>query len=194
MHRSNTAILCVVMLIIIWMGTRYWPDLQLAYATEDAPLAWLQSSLIWGCAITCALRATLPQRTARDGWLWPTLALALVIAALDERFMLHEAIQDWLRYDVLDDVPWAARAVGAVTLGYGLAGVSVLLALKKNALAPAFHWIRLAVSVGFAAVALDIAFNDLGWQTLEELLEVSAESLMLCGLFTEARLTAQRPS
>lgn len=193
MHRSNTSILCVVMLIIAWMGFRYWPDLQLAYATEEAPLAWLQSSLIFGCAITCALRATLPQRAPRDSWLWPAMALALVVAALDERFMLHEAIQDWLRYDVLDDAPWAARAVGAVTLVYALAGVAVLITLKKAALAPAFHWIRLAVSVGFAAVALDIAFNSLGWQTIEELLEVSAESLMLCGLFTEVRLAAQAP-
>jgi hypothetical protein len=193
MHRANASILCVVMLIIAWMGFRYWPDLQLTYATEEAPLAWLQSSLIFGCAISCALRATLPQRSPRDSWLWPAMALALVIAALDERFMLHEAIQDWLRYDVLDDAPWAARAVGAVTLAYALAGVTVLLALKKTALAPAFHWIKLAVSVGFAAVALDIAFNSLGWQTLEELLEVSAESLMLCGLFTEVRLAAQAP-
>lgn len=193
MHRSNTSILCVVMLIIAWMGFRYWPNLQLAYATEEAPLAWLQSSLIFGCAITCALRATLPRRSSRDSWLWSAMALALVVAALDERFMLHEAIQDWLRYDVLNDVPWAARAVGAVTLVYALASVAVLITLKKAALTPAFHWIKLAASVGFAAVTLDIAFNSLGWQTIEELLEVSAESLMLCGLFTEVRLAAQAP-
>lgn len=118
------------------------------------------------------------------------MAIALVAAALDERFMFHEWLQDWLRYGVWDDAPWAARATSAVTLVYAVGGLVLLACLKLVARPQSFRWIVAAVAVGCVAIALDIAFNDLGWQVIEELLEAVAESLMLCGLFTETRLVA----
>lgn len=192
-HRSNTLILLIAFSIIFGIAYQYWPDIQLAYATEEAPLAWVQSSLLVGCAITSALHACMPKRSPTD-WVWPYLAIALVLAALDERFMYHEAIQAWLRYEVLGDKPWAARATSAITLAYALAGLVMLTKLKQAMSAIAYRWLSAAVVTGIIAVAMDLAFNDLSLQIIEELLEATAECLFLCGLFTEARTRVQASS
>ncbi len=188
MHPSNLAICSIVTAVIAAICYAWWPDLGLALAAELAPLAWLQACLLVACAVAAGLRAAMDR--GRSAAAWTVLAMLLVAAALDERFMGHEQLQDWLADGIASGWPDGTRLVQGVTAGYGIAGVALLVWLRRAASAPAWLWCRFAIIVGLVAIGFDLAFDAIGPQIIEELLEAVAETLMLCGLFTEARMRA----
>jgi hypothetical protein len=191
MHPANLAICTLAAAFVAGVAAAWWPDLGLAFATEQAPLAWLQASLLVACACAAGLRAALAA-TPRDGWGWSVLALALVAAALDERFMGHERAQDWLLDQLPATLAGAERWVQGLALVHALAGVLLLVWLRRAAAPEAWRWCRAGIVVGLGAIALDLAVDAIAPQVFEELLETLAETLFLCGLFTEARRQASR--
>ena len=189
MHPANLAICSIVAAIVAGICCAWWPDMGLALAAELAPLAWLQACLLVACAVSAGQRAALADGRESTGW--TVLALLLVAAALDERFMGHERLQDWLAAGVAAGLP--PRLVQGVTAGYGVAGIVLLAWLRRAATPDAWVWCRAAIVVGLVAIGFDLAFDAIGPQIVEELLEALAETLMLCGLFTEVRMRANRP-
>ncbi|MDR0673525.1 MAG: hypothetical protein LBF93_07680 [Zoogloeaceae bacterium] len=169
------------------IGAAWHPDLLFAFSTEDAPLAWQQGMLLAACASVCGLRAQDAAReaTGRDKWFWGLLALCLLFAALDERFMFHEQTQDFLFYTIADAAPAARPWVHALLAVYALAGLLLLCCLKKMVSRAAWHWFWLAIACGLATIALDIAYDSIGGQLYEELLETLSSTLFLCGLFRD---------
>jgi hypothetical protein len=170
------------------IGVAWHPDLLFAFATEDAPLAWQQGMLLVACASVCGLLAQNAARAdaGRARWFWGGLALCLLFAALDERFMFHEQVQDFLFYTVADAAPAARPWIHALLAVYGCAGLVLLFFLKRIASRAAWRWFWPAIACGLAAIALDIRYDDIGMQLYEELLETLSSTLFLCGLFREA--------
>ncbi len=169
----------------------WWPHLGLGLAAELAPLAWLQACLLVSCAVAAGFRSALD--VGHNAVRWAVLALLFVGAALDERFMGHERIQDWLADGVAAGWPGGMRLVQGVTVVYAIAGFALLTWLRRTVSLSARPWCRAGILVGIVAIAMDLAFDAIGPQIVEELLEAVAETLMLCGLFTEARMRAHRP-
>lgn len=174
--------------VIAWV---YDPWLEQAVAVEGAPAAWLQSSLLCASALlTLLLSCVDPPR--RVGW--RLLAGVLLCAALDERFMGHERLQDWLHWQ-LADAPWLARWAGYVPIAaYALGGV-IAVGWLWRALGPGLprRQIVAALAVGCAAIALDLLTTRLDWQIVEEALEALAETLWLTALLQHTvRLFWQR--
>lgn len=190
MMRSSVVIIFISTAIATGIVYMWWPHLAVAVALEDSPVAWLQSSLLVACACAAGFRAMValpaePAKHLRGPLPWVLLALLLILAALDERFMLHERIQEFILFEIFDGNPALKRLTQAVMLVYAVAGLAVILWLRGAMTAPAWRWCRAGIAVGFAAIAMDLAFDSVTLQVFEELLEVAAVTLFLCGLFRE---------
>ncbi|MDR2112003.1 MAG: hypothetical protein LBQ62_02705 [Candidatus Accumulibacter sp.] len=170
------------------IGVAWHPDLLFAFATEDAPLAWQQGMLLVASASVCGLRAqgAAQKRQGSASWFWGVLALCLLLAALDERFMFHEQMQDYLFYTVADAAPAARPWIHALLALYAGVGLALLFFLRRLASRAAWRWFWPAITSGLAAIALDIRYDTIGMQLYEELLETLSSTLFLCGLFREA--------
>jgi hypothetical protein len=72
------------MLVSVWL---YWPEPEVAFRTDDSPVAWLSSAQMWALAI-------LPLRLWRDSnmprLLCVWLSVAMMGMSFDEQFMFHE--------------------------------------------------------------------------------------------------------
>lgn len=183
--------LAVSLGVIAWVGWRWWPHWGLAFAAEDAPLAWWQAALLVANASIAGALACVHAAVGdrpRAVRCWTLLALGMLFAALDERFMAHEAVQDWLEFDL----GWPRRWAQGVVLVYALGGLALLYAAWNEGSAALRRWTVAALLVGGAAIALDLAFNTIAMQIAEELLEALAETLLLAGLFSALGSAASR--
>lgn len=168
-----------------------WPDLEIGLALEQSPLGWLQAACLVACASVTGTLACQSERREAAGWC--LIALAFLATALDERFMGHERLQEWLYYAWLKDIEGGLRWAQSVMGVYGLAGLALLGWLRLHMDAQTRRWGVAAVLVGLAAVAMDLTFETVTAQVLEEVLEYLSETLLLAGLFTEAGIRAYRP-
>jgi hypothetical protein len=108
---------------------------------------------------------------------WYAFGALLLFAALDERFMFHEAIA----YHTTS--AWLA---GLPMLAYGLTGALVLRWWWRTA-PMARGWMLPAAAFAIAAIVMDLANRAVAPQITEELLELAAFTAMLGGLLTTAR-------
>lgn len=165
-----------------------WPDLVFALALEGAPLGWLQSMALVACASAAALVAA---QASAGRAAWGALALLLLAAALDERFMWHERVQDALAA-ALGDNEEHRRAAQTLTLAYVPIGLAVATWLRRELDPRAWPWACGAAAIGIVALLLDATFVAAAPQVVEETFEFAAESAMLVALFSEAHIRACR--
>jgi hypothetical protein len=167
-----------------------WPFVERAIALEDAPLAWLQSTLLAASAAICLCHAVL---TGRAGW--HVVAAALFALALDERFMGHERLKEWIWLELFDgDWNRAGRWPDVPILLEGVIGAGAIWWIVRGT--GRGHPSRLlwsALAVGAVALIIDVASQSIAVQIWEELLELIAETLFLAALLAslnEASLRA----
>lgn len=119
--------LLAAMVFMLTATLLYWPSPEIAFRTDESPVAWLSSAQMWGMAL-------LALRLARDSILPRTLcfwlALAMAGMAFDEQFMLHE---HW-KYGCID---WFAQCRHAWVTELpmflvGALGVATALWLHKS--------------------------------------------------------------
>jgi hypothetical protein len=183
-----TIVLGVCALLFAGVVVGNWPELVFALALENSPLAWMQTSALVACATAAALRASLDAGRAAFGW--TVLALALLAAALDDRFMGHERIQAAL---VAAGGSWRESRVAMLFPALvATLGVAMLWWLHVHMERRAWRWCIGAVATGVVSLGFDAAFDTAGPQVIEETLEFAAESLMLVGLLSEVRTRATR--
>ncbi|WP_137937963.1 hypothetical protein [Chitinivorax sp. B] len=94
------------MLVAAWL---YWPSPEIAFRTDESPVAWLSSAQMWAMAVL-SLRLWGNSILPRKLCLW--LALAMMGMAFDEQFMLHEhwkySCHQWIsacRYTWMTELP-----------------------------------------------------------------------------------------
>ncbi len=165
-----------------------WPDLEFGLALEQSPLGWLQAAFLVACAAVAGTLACQSEGRAPAGWC--LFALVVLGAALDERFMGHERLQEWLYYGWLQGIEGGQSWAQSVIAVYGLAGIFLFAWLWRRVDTQSLRWCSAAVLVGLAALAMDFAFETVTAQMLEEVLEYLSEVLLLAGLLTEARILA----
>jgi hypothetical protein len=173
-------------LISLWAYLPFW---ELALRSDNAPVAWLSSALLFACAAQAW--AALAQHKLPRG-LGALLVAALVLMALDEQFSYHE---HW-KYHCAEWASWCARAspghvhwLGDAPMALvGIVGVVALVAMHR-AVASKLVRAHLAAAVFVGVVlALGTHFGHLigalpeSVSRLEEVFEVLAEALFLCAL------------
>lgn len=177
------------LLLSAWMLAPAW---ERAFRSDGSPVAWLSSALLLTLSIT-ALRLLGERALPRLLGAW--LAVAFLVLALDEQFMLHELwkfrCHEWTaacQYSTVREAPMlAVAAIGLLTLAW----------LHRALLHPgtrALLWAGLAV--GWLAIAVDQwPEAQAHWPhlpelppllaTLEEGFEVVAEALVLAALLRQ---------
>lgn len=192
--KSTLTIVTINLAILAGIVFGNWPDLDFALALESSPLAWQQSSLLVASAMVAALIANIPSANRRELLIWGLTGCSLLIAALDERFMGHEWLQDQLFYTLLGGNPAWQGWTSGITAIYGLVGLIIVQQLWP-ALCPAARKLcLLGLLIGLVAIAMDIAFDAVSIQMIEEILEVLAETCFLSGLFREAGKRVSPPN
>ncbi|MFZ6759451.1 hypothetical protein ACO0K9_19780 [Undibacterium sp. Ji50W] len=88
-HAFLPVAFCLVgaILFIIVSALLYWPAPEIAFRTDDSPVAWLSSAQLWAMAILC-LRLWQDKALPRYLCIW--LCIAMMGMSFDEQFMLHE--------------------------------------------------------------------------------------------------------
>jgi hypothetical protein len=173
------AILLIVAAVTLVIVLGEWPFVERAIALEDAPIAWLQSTLLAASAVTCLCHSLLSRRSA-----WYAIAGVLFVLALDERFMGHERVQEWVWLNVFDgDSERAGRWPNVPTLiEAAVVAASVTWLARQSPSGFPLVLIRSALAIGAGAVAMDFFSDNVGLQIVEELLELLAETLFFIGL------------
>jgi hypothetical protein len=182
--------ICIIWSVALLIIYHWWPDLALGLGAEQAPLAWLQSSVLVAISTLLWLKSISASFAARKGW--AILAFILMVAALDERFTFHETVQDYILEFLMGSVGIKSfghaileRLAQSVTLTYAIAGLMAARWLKLHVSAFSWQWIRVSILIGLCAIGLDIFADSMGTQIVEELLELTAESLFFAGLLIE---------
>lgn len=158
------------MLVAAWL---YWPTPEVAFRTDESPVAWLSSAQLWGLALL-ATRLWRDSPLPRGLCLW--LAAAMAALAFDEQFMLHEqwkhSCSDWIRFcrfEWMRELPmYLVGSLGTVT------GVIVGRHLPKG---PLRGVLGLAVAVGIFALYLRFAQQPLDLLPYKAALLVISEAL-----------------
>lgn len=197
-HRPNPhrgvapALLAAVLGYLLLSAWVYAPAWERAFRSDASPVAWLSSALLLTLSIT-ALRLVGERALPRLLGAW--LAVAFLVLALDEQFMLHELwkfrCHEWTaacQYSTVREAPMlAVAAIGLLTLAW-------LHHALGHRSTRALLWAGLAV--GWLAIGVDqwpeVQTHWL-WlpelppllATLEEALEVLAEALVLAALLRQ---------
>ena len=158
----------------------YWPSPEIAFRTDDSPVAWLSSAQLWAMAIF-SLR--LYQERALPRYLSAWLAIAMLIMAFDEQFMLHE---HW-KYHCMEwtdacSIQWVRELpMIMVALGGSATGILLHRCLSQK-LARGFLW--LAIAVGLFAINLRFVQEPAALLPYKAALLVLAEALFIGLMFS----------
>ncbi len=197
-HRPNPhpgvapTLLVAVLGYLLLSAWVYAPAWERAFRSDASPVAWLSSALLLTLSIT-ALRLVGERALHRLLGAW--LAVAFLVLALDEQFMLHELwkfrCHEWTtacQYSAVREAPMlAVAAIGLLTLAW-------LHHALGHRSTRALLWVGLAV--GWLAIGVDQwpeVQTHWHWlpelppllATLEEALEVLAEALVLAALLRQ---------
>lgn len=167
-----------VLILAIWMA---WPLWDYALFSDDSPVSWLSSALLAANAAVALVAAFGTGASRPFGF----VAVALAAMATDEEFHLHERLQE-------THGEWLAAGFGVLLVTGGLASVYALRRRVPSRVARTFFLV--AVAAGATAVAVDLGAAGAGWAMTEELWEVAAETLWLCGLLEVCRVQVQSGS
>jgi hypothetical protein len=174
----TAGVIAVIAIVTGAILVLHWPWLELAFAAEHAPIAWVQSTVLAASAVACLAHALTRSRGTRG---WSLSAMGLFALALDERFMGHERLKEWIWLEIFDgDVRrlWIWGDLPVLVNGLIALGAAIWIVRQTRSRAAAL-WIALAVLLGAVALAMDLATTSLTVQTWEELVELAAESCFL---------------
>jgi hypothetical protein len=153
----------------------YWPTPEVAFRTDDSPVAWLSSAQLWAMAVL-ALRLWQEAALPRGLALW--LAAAMAEMAFDEQFMLHE---HW-KYNCASWLD-ACHASWVRELPMLLVGVLGLLSAAWLYRTMVSRWQRaqlgLALGIGLFALVLRATQQPLDLLPYKAALLVLAEALFM---------------
>lgn len=170
----------------IWAYLPFW---ELALRSDNSPLSWLSSSLLFACAVLAfqnGAQGGLPHGLS----VW--LTIALLGLSLDEQFTFHEYWRfhcadwtSWCAYPAPGHMDWLGDAPMALVGGVGIATCSQLYraieatGVRRLILASITAGVGLALGThyGHASNVLPAWFNR-----FEEVFEVVSEALFLCAL------------
>ncbi len=168
---------CAFMLLSAWV---FYPGWERAFRSDASPVAWLSSALLLTLAVL-SLRLLADGGLPRclGGW----LALAMLVLALDEQFMLHEL---WKyrchELTALCKMVWVRELPMLMVAFVGAMTAVLLHRALPSPLTRCLLWA--GISTGLGAIFVDQVSMPYPIAELEEAFEVLAESLVLAALLT----------
>jgi hypothetical protein len=179
----TTIIVAAVIIFMMISAAAASPWWEYAFLSDDSPVSWLSSALLFGnaaVALSLALARSLPRALGYG------LAAALTTLSLDEQFKFHERLKASLHGGPAGDLPtWAV----------GVGGIAILVTLVRSAeTEPRRALMAAAVVIGLFALWVDLGTPPAALARLEEAFEVLAESVFLCGLLEISRVHVQSVS
>ncbi len=177
---------CVITLLIIAKWPRYWEYI----ASEQTPMTWFESLILFSIGMTaagCAALSFMQEGWKRRARIWAVLAGSFLFLTLDERFAIHERIRDgWLKpANIKIPLPWVDPG-DFLLIFYLIFGILMMASIYR------LFKVRKSAWIWFSAAALIAAFTvvmdsfgvtemtkdqERFEQTLEEIIETMA---MLC--------------
>jgi hypothetical protein len=160
------------LLFMLVSALLYWPTPEIAFRTDDSPVAWLSSAQMWALAL---LSLRLWQEAALPRLLCLWLSLAMMGMSFDEQFMFHEHWKytciEWLsacRHGWVRELPMLLVA---------LLGAASALWLHRHLPRPGRLQLWLAFSIGLFALYLRAGGEPTGLLPYKAALLVSAQAL-----------------
>ncbi len=181
-------------LFTLLLITADWPQYWIHISSEKSAMGWLESLLLFACAFTAALLASIAYSDGGKGprlWIWLVMAVGFAFLMLDERLMLHEQIRErYLEQTGIKLLPWMVEGDLLIPF-YALCGLAAAYYLYREL--STYRWSRsfLLAGVGIALVSVGVDSNsgNYGLETAEELLEAGAMlsiwSSMMTAVFSE---------
>lgn len=160
-------------LFMLIAAALYWPTPEVAFRTDDSPVAWLSSAQLWATALL-VMRLWNDSKLPRALCLW--LAVAMMGMAFDEQFMLHEhwkyGCLEWTRACRFG---WVTELSMLLVGGLGIVTGLWLHRSVSERILRTLLW--LAISVGIFAVYLRFTQRPVDLLPYKAALLVIAEAL-----------------
>ena len=184
------------------LAVAQWPSYWVWIAPEQTPMGFVQALFLFSAALFAGLLALVSRLEAtprEERIVWSLAALGFFYLMADERFALHERLRDNVLVNVDLALPWGSPGDYVLVL-FLFASLAILprLLLLLRAHGSAIWFFAAGVALTVLVVAADtVDVRSLSLrverleQTIEEVVEAVAASLLAAGLFlaVSARLT-----
>ena len=171
----SAALLAAALAFMLASAWTYQPWWELAFRSDNSPVAWLSSALLAAAAVLAVRLVADASLPRLDG---SALALVLFLLALDEQFQFHERV----KYHWLPKGSPLADWNNVLLIAGGLALLLRFLRPVRERAPRVLMASAIAVGILALAVAIARARAPALLVVLEEGLEVLAETLFLCAL------------
>jgi hypothetical protein len=167
---------------VSFVFNRHYPESVLS--GENSTGTWLSVFLLAG---SCT--ATLIIGMQRTGFCWWVVSAFFFMLALDERFMFHERLKQYIVFSSADPASVPFYLAEAGVLGGIIIGASMACLMWKHTLSKGRLFLVLGVAFGSLSAILDIADHCL---FLEDLCKLLGETMVFMYLLGEIAVAIDR--
>jgi hypothetical protein len=143
----------------------------LVFAGEDSVVTWLSGALLIFCAAMC-FHISITQQWRS----WLLLAAFFMVLALDERFMFHERLKEWILFSSGTKMRWLYELPVIVA---SVGGLFVTIVLWRETYFKSRMLLVAAAVLGSVSVVIDIFASGVVW---EECFKMFGEILLVSAL------------
>ncbi len=179
--RSGAILVCVLFVLVFGTASVLQTTPVRVFAGENSVGSWMSGVLLVISATTTAVLAL-----RRGAYPWFLFTVFFMLLAIDENFMIHEAMKRSLVFVSYERTRDAAYWLGELPVMIGGAiGVIAAWMMAKH-LAGNIRWlVGVGVLFGSASIVIDI----LSWGVLwEDILKLLGELAVTCALVTELEM------
>lgn len=172
-------ILCIFFLLLFGIALAFGSSPVAVIAGEKSVGSWMSGVLLIISSTTTVFIAL------KRGWYpWAVFAMFFMLLAIDENFMIHEAMKRMLvftRYEATNQPVYWVGEIPVIIAAVAGAGVAWVMSRHVNR---DLRWlIATGVLFGSASVIIDVFSIGVLW---EDCLKLIAELSVTCALVTEA--------
>ncbi|AYB31593.1 hypothetical protein [Chryseolinea soli] len=180
-HRSTgkaVGLLCAFFVLVLFVALafyRYYPVLVIA--GESSVGAWMS-----GVLLVVSATVALIIGVRRDGFVWFLIAAFFFVLALDERFMFHERMKEYIIFHFTHNFVRSRFVNELPVITAAGVGVFVSFMLWRHLHGKNRILLLCAAVLGTASVAFDVLAAGVLW---EECFKLLAELIVACALLRE---------
>lgn len=163
---------------IVFSAALWWSNLPavLIIGGEDSVGSWMSGVLL---VISSTLSAVIA--SMRRWYPWTLFSIFFMLLAIDENFMIHEAIKRWIIFTNFEKTNEPVYWIGEIPVVLAACfGIAIAWVLWKHT-AGNVRWLIVAGGLfGAASVAIDVASSGIIWEDSFKLLgELSITNLLV---------------
>jgi len=183
MHSRHTGaiILCVFCCLVLGIALAFGPSLVQVIAGEDSAGSWMSGALLIISATTTAF-------IARRGWNpWFIFTIFFVLLAIDENFMIHEAIKRSIVFTSYEQTNQPGDWIGELPVIIAACVGAIVAWIMWKHIDKNMRWlIVVGVLFGAASVTFDVLAMGVLW---EDSFKLIGELAVCCALVNELQTT-----